>query len=51
MMPGFAGVLTNAQIGALASYVRKQFSQQPAWNDVSKAVNAKRQQTASRGSQ
>lgn len=52
MMPGFAGTLTNQQLTALASYVRQQYSQKPAWQNVGKAVsNARNTQTAAGGSQ
>jgi mono/diheme cytochrome c family protein len=51
IMPGFAGALTNAQIVAVANYVRQHYSQKPPWADVSKAVSAARQQTVPRGSQ
>lgn len=34
LMPDFAGALTDAQIVALASYVRSQFSGGPAWSDI-----------------
>jgi mono/diheme cytochrome c family protein len=34
MMPGFEGALTNQQITALANYVRQQYSQKPAWQNV-----------------
>jgi len=38
IMPDFAGALTNAQIVDLARYVRRTFSDQPAWNDLAAAV-------------
>src|SRR5439155_26947037 len=37
-MPGFADVLTDAQMAALMIYLRGAFSDQPAWNDVEEAV-------------
>ena len=46
-MPGFAGALTNQQIAAVASYVRGQFSKQPAWQNVDKAVSSATRQQAS----
>jgi len=51
-MPGFEGALTNQQVAALANYVRRQYSQKPAWQNVEKTVsNARRTQTAAGGSQ
>lgn len=43
IMPGFAGALTDAQIAALVSYVRGQYSRQPAWADVAGTVAKLRQ--------
>lgn len=43
LMPGFAGALTDPQIVALASYVRSQFSQQPAWPDIATTLSKIRQ--------
>jgi mono/diheme cytochrome c family protein len=34
LMPGFAGELTEQQTTALVEYLRREFSAQPAWNDV-----------------
>ena len=34
LMPDFAGVLTNAQIGALVAYLRSHFTTRPAWTDI-----------------
>jgi mono/diheme cytochrome c family protein len=52
MMPGFEGALTHRQLAALAAYVRQQYSQMPAWQNVEKTVsNAHRQETAAGGSQ
>jgi mono/diheme cytochrome c family protein len=52
IMPGFEGALTNQQITALANYVRQQYSQKPAWQNVEKTVsNAGGTQTAAGGSQ
>jgi mono/diheme cytochrome c family protein len=34
IMPGFSGALTDPQIVALVSYVRSQFSREPAWPNV-----------------
>jgi mono/diheme cytochrome c family protein len=51
-MPGFDGALTDQQLTALATYVRQQYSQKPAWENVAKTVsNARRRETAARGSQ
>ena len=36
IMPGFAGALTDQQIVALANFVRQQFSQNPAWQNLTK---------------
>jgi mono/diheme cytochrome c family protein len=48
IMPGFAESMSDAQIAALATYLRSRFSVQPAWNDVEKTVaDARRQETAS----
>lgn len=43
IMPGFAGALTDPQIVALATYVRSQYSRQPAWADVAGTVSKLRQ--------
>jgi len=52
MMPGFEGTLTNQQLTALANYVRQQYSQKPAWQNVDKDVsNARGTQSAGGGSQ
>jgi mono/diheme cytochrome c family protein len=43
-MPGYAGALTDQQVGALAAYVRARYSNLPAWTDVAAAIqSAKRQ--------
>jgi mono/diheme cytochrome c family protein len=39
IMPGFSGALTDPQIVALVSYVRSQFSRQPAWPNVSNVLS------------
>jgi mono/diheme cytochrome c family protein len=39
IMPGFSGALTDPQIVALASYVRSQFSRQPAWSNISSVLS------------
>jgi nicotinate dehydrogenase subunit B len=38
LMPGFAGAFTNAQIVELARYIRRHFSDQPAWPDLEAQV-------------
>jgi len=38
LMPGFAGAFTNAQIVELARYIRRNFSDQPAWPDLEAQV-------------
>jgi mono/diheme cytochrome c family protein len=43
IMPGFSGALTDPQIAALATYVRSQYSRQPAWTDVAATVSKLRQ--------
>jgi mono/diheme cytochrome c family protein len=39
-MPGFAGVLTDQQITALAAYLRHSAAQQAPWKDLAKHVAA-----------
>jgi mono/diheme cytochrome c family protein len=43
MMPGFAAELTDKQVAALVDYLRAQFTDGPAWDDVPKQVAAIRQ--------
>ena len=43
-MPGFAGALTDAQVAALAAYVRVRYSDQPAWRDVDSSVREARRE-------
>jgi mono/diheme cytochrome c family protein len=51
-MPSFDGALTDQQLGALATYVRQQYSQKSAWQNVEKTVSdARRRQAAAGGSQ
>jgi mono/diheme cytochrome c family protein len=38
LMPDFAAAFTNAQIAELARYIRKTFSDQPAWPDLEAQV-------------
>ena len=42
MMPGFAGVLSDAEMAALLVYLRQNFSDQPAWPDTTEQVRATR---------
>jgi mono/diheme cytochrome c family protein len=47
IMPGFANSMDDAQIAALANYLRSRFGHQPAWTDVEKTVgDARRTETA-----
>ena len=39
LMPGFAGALTNAQIGMLLEYLRSHFTTRPAWTDIDKRLS------------
>jgi mono/diheme cytochrome c family protein len=43
MMPGFAAGLTDKQVAALVDYLRAQFTDRPAWNDVPREVSGVRQ--------
>ena len=45
-MPGFAGAYTDAQIAAIANYLRASYTDRPAWNDVEREVRKVRQQLA-----
>jgi mono/diheme cytochrome c family protein len=46
-MPGFAASMTDAQIAALLTYLRAQFSDRPAWSNVERTVaEARRAQAA-----
>jgi mono/diheme cytochrome c family protein len=46
IMPGFASSMTDDQITALLNYLRRRFSNQPAWTGVEKTVqDARRMQT------
>jgi nicotinate dehydrogenase subunit B len=38
-MPGFATILTDAQVSDLVAYVRVRFSPQPAWRDLEPQVH------------
>jgi mono/diheme cytochrome c family protein len=46
IMPAFAGTLTDRQIVALVSYVRSQFSRQPAWTNIAGALAKARKKPA-----
>jgi mono/diheme cytochrome c family protein len=49
LMPGFSGALTDAQIVALANYVRGHYSQKPAWQNVQNALaDARKNETPAR---
>ncbi len=37
-MPAYADMLTDAQVAALASYLRATYTGKPPWNDVASAV-------------
>lgn len=39
-MPGFAGILTDAQVTALAAYLRHSAARQPPWPDLARHVAA-----------
>lgn len=42
-MPAFAAVLDDAQLADLANYVRRHFTDEPAWTDLDRAIdNARR---------
>jgi mono/diheme cytochrome c family protein len=43
LMPGFADALTDQQIATLVNYLRSNFTDRPAWNDVEGAVRKIRQ--------
>ena len=42
VMPDFAGAFTDAQLADLARYVRRTFSDQPAWGDLPETIRAVR---------
>jgi len=39
IMPGFAGAMSDAQIGALTRYLRVRFSDKGRWTDIAKSVH------------
>jgi mono/diheme cytochrome c family protein len=45
LMPAFAASLDNAQLGALAAYLRQQASPDQPWTDLSSTIEALRQET------
>jgi mono/diheme cytochrome c family protein len=45
VMPAFAANLDNAQLGALAAYLRQQASPDQPWADLSSTIEALRQET------
>lgn len=44
-MPAFAASLDNAQLGALAAYLRQQARPDQPWVDLSSTIEALRQET------
>ena len=42
MMPGFADALTDSQVSALMTYLRRTFSNQPAWSGLEDKVREAR---------
>jgi mono/diheme cytochrome c family protein len=42
LMPGFAGVLSDAQLGALLAYLRARFTDKPQWAAIEQEVRAAR---------
>jgi mono/diheme cytochrome c family protein len=49
IMPGFGNVLTDAQLSALASYLRAHFTDKPPWTDLEAAVHRVKQGTEQTG--
>jgi mono/diheme cytochrome c family protein len=45
-MPGFSGAFTDAQVAAIATYLRATYTDRPAWKDVERDVRKQRQQLA-----
>ena len=45
-MPAFGDVFGDAEIGALAAYIRARYSDRPAWSDVTAAAQQARKETA-----
>jgi mono/diheme cytochrome c family protein len=48
IMPGFAGALTDHQMGALAEYLRKDVGHAPAWSDVEREIAKARDEAKAR---
>lgn len=48
-MPGFAGAYTDAQVAALASYLRVTYTDRPAWKNLEREVRKVRRQVAGEG--
>ena len=46
-MPGFADLLTNEQIAAIADYLRQDLAGQPIWDDMSERIAGIRSQAES----
>jgi mono/diheme cytochrome c family protein len=45
-MPGYAGALTDAQLAALIAYVRAEFTDRPAWENVGRDIGRVRKSFA-----
>jgi mono/diheme cytochrome c family protein len=45
-MPGYSGAFTDAQVAAIATYLRAAYTDRPAWKDVEREVRKQRQQLA-----
>lgn len=45
-MPGFSGAYTDAQVAALANYLRAAYTDRPQWRDVEREVRKVRKQLA-----
>ena len=41
-MPGFADALTDSQVAALMTYLRRTFSNQPAWSGLEDKIREAR---------
>ncbi len=48
-MPGYAGALDDAQIADLLAYMRRSFSDRPAWDDPADLIAAARARGAENG--
>ncbi|MFC5520751.1 c-type cytochrome [Polaromonas jejuensis] len=46
-MPGFSDALSDAQVAALAAYVRARFTDQPPWSDLERSVATARKEGTS----